>query len=221
MWFRWTAPTTQWVRLTTCAGATTDTKVAVYAGAGCPSSEPVVCDDDACGQAGGPSEARWFATAGAVYTIQLGTFPGTGGGPGFFTIESFAPAAGDDCNAPIRIAGAGPHAFDDVQATTGTQGQIDALCTSPTDPNPRITFDLWYKWTAPVTGTATWSLCAGTQLDTKIAAYSGTGCLSGFSLACNDDGSGLVVARRSPSRLDSHISCSSACGRARRRARAR
>jgi hypothetical protein len=160
----------------------------VYAGPGCPSTEPVACDDDACGVSGGPSEARWFAAAGVPYTIQIGTFPGTGGGPGFFTIESFTPAAGDDCNAPIKIAGPGPHAFDVVQATTGMQGQIDALCTTPTDPNPRITFDVWYQWTAPATGTATFSSCSGTQLDTKIAAYSGIGCPSGFSLACNDDG---------------------------------
>lgn len=187
VWFQWTAPVLGWVQLTTCAGSSADTKVAVYQGTGCPVGAPLVCDDDGCGAVGGGSTARFFASVGTTYTIQLGAFPGQPGGVGVFTIEAFSPAVGDGCSAPIRIAGRGPHAFDNRAATTGTEGQSEVLCTKVSDPNPRIHYDLWYAWTATGTGTATWSLC-GAAMDSKIAVYAGSACPSGAALACSDDG---------------------------------
>lgn len=187
LWFEWTSTVTGWVRLSTCAGASNDTKVAVYQGAGCPGGAPLVCDDDACGTVGGAAEARFFANSGTPYTLQLGTFPGQAGGPGSFTIEAFTPAAGDDCHAPLLIAGDGPHPFDDRQATTGVEGQAELLCTTLADPNPRIAYDLWYQWTAPGTGTATWTTCGGSSLDSKLAVYAAGSCPTSASLACNDE----------------------------------
>lgn len=192
VWFQWTAPVFGWVRVTSCAGTSGDTKIAIYQGAGCPVGQALVCDDDGCGTYAGPSEARFFANIGTAYTIQIGSFPGQPGSAGSFTIESFTPPPGDSCAGPIAIAGRGPHAYDNRQATTGSEGQTQSLCTTPTDPNPRITYDVWYAWTAPGTGTATWSFCAGSFMDSKIAVYSGTGCPTGFALACADDGCGSI-----------------------------
>ncbi|MDZ4772409.1 MAG: hypothetical protein SGI72_04665 [Planctomycetota bacterium] len=188
VWFQWTAPVFGWVKLTTCAGSSGDTKVAVYSGAGCPVGQALVCDDDGCGTYSGPSEARFFASVGTTYTIQLGSFPNQPGSVGTFTIELFTQAVGDTCSGPIAIAGRGPHAFDNHQATTGNEGQLELLCTTPTDTNPRITYDLWYAWTAPGTGIATWSLCGVANMDSKIAVYSGTACPTAAALACADDG---------------------------------
>src|ERR1051326_7937984 len=39
VWFQWTANTTGWVMVNLCAGGSHDSKVAVYAGAGCPTGE--------------------------------------------------------------------------------------------------------------------------------------------------------------------------------------
>ncbi|MBL8859170.1 MAG: hypothetical protein JNL28_11730 [Planctomycetes bacterium] len=192
VWFQWTASVLGWVKLTTCSGTSGDTKIAVYQGAGCPTQAALVCDDDGCGTVAGASEARFFAGIGTTYTIQIGTFPGQAGTSGFFTIENFTPPAGDACATPLAIAGPGPHAFDNRLATTGTQGQTEVLCTTPSDPNPRITYDLWYLWTAPGTGTATWSFCNGSTMDSKIAVYATNTCPTSAALACADDGCATI-----------------------------
>jgi hypothetical protein len=91
---------------------------------------------------------------------------------------------GDDCGNPFVISGLGTFNFDNSQATTGSQGQNEAICIAP-----GIDADLWYRWTAPAGGNATMTLCgSGTLLDSKIAAYPGSSCpANGTALACNDD----------------------------------
>jgi hypothetical protein len=182
VWFQWTAPSTGWVMVNLCNGAFNDTKVAVYASVGCPTTEPLVCDDDGCGNLGSRSRAPFFATQGQTYTIQLGSYPGTAGATGSFTIDPFTPGAGDDCSAPIVISGPGPYVWDDTFTTTGTQGQMEALCS-----NEMITYDSWYLFTANCSGSVTVSLCLQPGNDTKVAVYAGAGCPSGSALACDDD----------------------------------
>src|SRR6185295_12796861 len=80
VWFRWTAPTSGQASLTTCNLVFgLDSKVAVYAGAGCPSAQAIACSDDTCGR---ETKVCWNAVAGAVYTLQVGTSPNTTGAPG-------------------------------------------------------------------------------------------------------------------------------------------
>ena len=83
IWFSWTAPTAGSARLTTCGLTTVDTKLAVYAGAGCPTVNAIACNDDACGF---QSEVCFDVASGQTYTIQLGTFPGAATGNGNFDI---------------------------------------------------------------------------------------------------------------------------------------
>src|SRR6187399_1627384 len=91
---------------------------------------------------------------------------------------------GDDCTNPFVIAGLGTFNYDCQLATTGTEGQNEAICIST-----GITTDMWYRWTAPSSGNATMTLCgSGTLMDSKIAAYAGSTCpVDGTALACNDD----------------------------------
>ncbi len=112
LWYQWTAPSTGWFAVNGCVGGLHDMKMAVYAGAGCPTTEPLGCDDDMCGAVGGPAKAPFFATAGQVYTVQLGSYPGQAGAPGQFTIDPFTPAAADECTTPAVVTGAGPYAWD-------------------------------------------------------------------------------------------------------------
>jgi hypothetical protein len=185
LWYTWTASSTGWVALNTCAGGTHDLKLAVYQGGGCPSAEPLICDDDACGTLGGPARGAFLATAGQQYLFQIGSYPGQPGAPGTFTLDPFTPAVGDDCASPIVVSGSGPFPFDTTSATTGFQGQSEALCASE-----MITFDLWYRWTSTCTGPVTVTLCSLAVLDTKVAVYQGSACPTGSALACNDDGCG-------------------------------
>ncbi len=183
IWFQWTATSTGWVALDTCAGGTHDLKVAVYAGAGCPTGEPIICDDDYCGTIGSTSKAPFFATMGNTYTFQIGSYPGQTGAPGNFVISPFTPVAGDDCAAPVDIAGNGPFAWDAGSAVTGQQGQSEALCGGEMVAN-----DQWFRWTSFCTGTVTVTMCSGSATDNKLAAYAGSSCpTAGSALACDDD----------------------------------
>ena len=92
----------------------------------------------------------------------------------------------DSCATPDAIFGTGVFPFDNSTATTGTEGQSENICYQFSW--SAIDNDVWFVWTAPSTGTATWSLCNGTTMDSKIAVYAGSACpVSGTALACNDD----------------------------------
>ena len=182
-WYQWTAPSTGWFAFNGCVGGLHDMKLAVYAGAGCPTTEPLGCDDDMCGAVGGPAKAPFFATAGQVYTLQLGSYPGQAGAPGQFTIDPFVPAIGDECGVPIAVSGYGPFNWDQTNATTGFEGQAELNCAGE-----MITYDLWYRWTSNCTGSVTVTLCNQTGNDTKVSVYGGSACPAAqSSLACNDD----------------------------------
>jgi hypothetical protein len=90
VWFAWTAPESGATTIATCGGTTIDTKLAVYAGNGCPGAATLACSDDDCG-GGLQSSVTFPATKGSTYTIQLGTFPGASGGSGTFTISGPQP----------------------------------------------------------------------------------------------------------------------------------
>ncbi|MBK7877470.1 MAG: hypothetical protein IPJ77_17335 [Planctomycetes bacterium] len=99
----------------------------------------------------------------------------------------------DNCATPTVISGTGNFAFNSTAATTGTQGQGEALCDF--FGSTAIDHDVWFTWTAPSTGFAYLSLCAGTSssFDTKVAVYPGTACpANGSSLACNDDACNFI-----------------------------
>jgi hypothetical protein len=185
VWFTWTAPTTAVYAISMCGQATIDSKLAVYPGAGCPAlGSALACDDDFCAP-GGPSRVTFNATAGSMYTIQLGDWPTATPGTGTFTIAPPPPPpANDDCTTPFAISGPGTYNFDNTLATTGTQ--YAATCGA-------IYKDAWWTYTATATGTATLTTCGfmlnppGNTFDTKVAIYAGAGCPSLTSIACNDD----------------------------------
>ncbi|MFN0009749.1 MAG: hypothetical protein ACKVXR_17790 [Planctomycetota bacterium] len=189
LWYRWTAGYTGTARISTCGQTLVDTKIAVYPGTpSCPvSGSAISCNDDNCGL---QSKLDFSCTNGSTYTIQVGSFPGATPGPGTFTIgpPPVAPP-NDDCSTPTLIAGRGPHNFNSVDATTGTQGQAEALCSGTGIEN-----DLWFKWTATATGNATLTTCGTTAIDTKVAVYPGSpNCpIAGSARGCNDDNCGGV-----------------------------
>jgi len=187
VWFTWTAPFTGSAAITSC-NQSVDTKIAVYPGAGCPTSAALACNDDACGAVGYQSRVVFAVLAGSVYTIQVGTYPvggGASGGSGTLGIQSVASPANDACAGASTIAGPGPHAFDLTLATTGSEGQDEAACSFFGSTSVRN--DLWFRWTAATTGTTVLSFCGGPGIDSKIAVYAGGGCPTAPALACNDD----------------------------------
>lgn len=98
------------------------------------------------------------------------------------------PAANDDCDDAIAIAGEGTFPFDNSAATT--DGVPDGLCLAfGTD---QIDNDVWFCWTAPCTSDVLFETCGLTAVDTRIAVYDGCTCPTGNGIiACNDDFCGL------------------------------
>ena len=89
VWFQWTAGATGTATMSTCAGATFDTKIAAYPSGGCPTSgSALACNDDACSL---QSSIDIPVTAGTTYLLQVGTFPGAAGGAGSFDITLGGP----------------------------------------------------------------------------------------------------------------------------------
>jgi hypothetical protein len=89
VWFNWTAPATGTAIVNLCAGTTIDSKVAVYPGAGCPTSAAIACNDDACLL---QSQLSFACLAGQVYALQLGCYPNSPGGAGTFDISMLTPS---------------------------------------------------------------------------------------------------------------------------------
>ncbi|MCP3914081.1 MAG: hypothetical protein GY711_00820 [bacterium] len=198
VWTEYLAGSTGCASITVCnaVGSITDSKIAVYPAGGCPTAgTSLACNDDTCGLL---SEVSLNTVAGQTYLIQLGNFPGAApgtsqidiiesGGSGLPVISSQ-----DDCaNATTDVVGPGSYRFNTLSATTGTQGQNEALCYAVGTTG--IDNDVWFVYTATVDACAQISTCNSDQpcaifADTKIAVYPGTGCpTDGTSIACNDD----------------------------------
>lgn len=98
----------------------------------------------------------------------------------------------DSCATPTALGGPGPYPVDTTFATTGTQGQSEALCLFFFQ--TAIDKDVWFTYTPSTSGTIRLTTC-GLLLpspfsgsDSKIAVYGGAGCpAAGSAIACNDD----------------------------------
>lgn len=95
--------------------------------------------------------------------------------------------ANDNCATPTTVTD-GTLQYNNVGATT--DGAADPLCSF--FDRTQIESDIWYRYTATCTGTAVFSLC-GSDFDTKLAVYNGSGCPGGSPAACSDDDCGSGV----------------------------
>jgi hypothetical protein len=99
----------------------------------------------------------------------------------------------DNCGNPMPVAGIETSfQFNTDGATTGPQGQNNPACLFGGVVG--IANDLWYVWTAPVSGTATLRSCGTTPINTKAAVYAAAGCPPAPAIACNDDACDLQSA---------------------------
>ncbi|MBL8860941.1 MAG: hypothetical protein JNK02_02935 [Planctomycetes bacterium] len=102
------------------------------------------------------------------------------------TASFLASTGSDDCATADVITGQGVFPFNNSAATTSPQGQTEGPCLF--FGSTAMNRDVWFTWTAPVSGLATLTTCGLTTVDTKIAVYPGSTCpTAGTVLACNDD----------------------------------
>lgn len=105
-----------------------------------------------------------------------------------FTVAT-PPPDNDECVSATPIA-SGSFPFNTSGATTSTP-TIAASCTDGA--GSAINKDVWFRYAADCTGTATISTC-GASFDTRIVVYGGSACPTSTSLvrACNDDSCGTA-----------------------------
>ncbi|MCB9854213.1 MAG: FG-GAP repeat protein [Phycisphaerales bacterium] len=127
--------------------------------------------------------ATWLnSTSVQDCLIRISKAPGSNGGPYDLDIR-FEFDGSDQCESAIPIAGPFTFSFDNSSATK--DGAWHPLCDASGFAD--IDHDVWFDWTAGVTGITTMSMCPFIDgVDTKIAVYDGVDC-SGTLLACNDD----------------------------------
>jgi len=175
VWFTWNAPVSGNVTVATCGGVSFDTLLGVYAGTSCPGGAAIACSDDGCSL---QSSATFTAVSGQDYVIQIGGFSG-GNGAGTFSISGPPiPPANDGCATPTVVAGFGSFPFNNTGAATGND--FAPGCAT-------IGRDVWFSWTAAVTGTTTIATCGGTSLDSVLAVYATASCPAAAPVACSDD----------------------------------
>jgi hypothetical protein len=207
VWYSWTAGATgsqvmSFCSVTSSGTADFDVLLTVYA-TSC-GGAMLACNDDGPGCDPGPgtgtvpgdwtSTVQFGVTSGNVYKLQISGFDAASGF-GNYTLHIkpvVTPPANDSCASPAAVVGAGPHAFDNTDGTSGPEHQAEATCTQFGVTG--VNADLWYSWlnTNP-NGSLRLSACAqGNTVDTKFGAYNWvSGCPAGAPLACNDDTCGL------------------------------
>ena len=176
---------------------------------------PVACNDDSGGR---QSRIAFTAIGGATYYFLVSSYTGTDGTLAFqFTFQGSgqAPQPTPTLTAVLptatRTPTSTPASGDVWNDACANALQITAVpftgrvlttaaTTEASDPAPGCgnssrAKSMWYRFTAPATGTVTVNTF-GSSYDTILAAYTGT--CGGFSLlpgGCNDDSSGALQSR--------------------------
>lgn len=179
LWYCYTATCNGCVTVS-LLGSSFDTKVAVYDGCGC---DPVLGDliksnDNFFSR---QSKITFPARAGKQYLIEVGGARASDTGEGVISISCDAQSGGpsnDDCSSARYVGDVKDLPYDTTCATFDGPGH----CMD--------TPNLWYCYTAAVTGDVTVSLERSVlSVDTMLAVYDGSDCYptSDALIECNDD----------------------------------
>ena len=154
-------------------GSTYDTRLAIWDACG---GNVLACndDDDFCGSGSTQSYISMEVTSGTLYYVQVSGY-NADAGDGDLTISVIPEVANDDCANATPV-----NEINDLPFTTigATAGGDDPGCGGGQPP-----VDIWYAYTATVSGTASFDLC-GSSFDTRLAIWDACG---GTVIACNDD----------------------------------
>ncbi len=178
IWYVHTAVITGELLWTLCGMADFDSRIAVYkAGASCPlkDGDLLDCNEDGPAQCiNFESELRFNVVQGETYMMRLGGFgseePGAQGS-GSFSLD--VPPSGppnDDCANAIPITLGEDQPVTNISATTdGPDHPNDQICFGFGDITAQN--DVWFSFTAPVTGLIEWSTCGQVNWDSRLVVY--------------------------------------------------
>jgi hypothetical protein len=186
-WFRWT-PTVSGTATVDTLGSNFDTTLGAYTGSTVAALTARAANDDANG--GTTSSISFLVTAGTTYS---------------FSVDGYSTATGN-VHLDWSVTGSGGSTappndlFASAQPITGSSGQATGTSLGatkePGEPNHAGNsggHSVWYRWTAPATGTATVDL-AGSSFDTLLGIYTGSRVSALTRIAANDDANSTTLA---------------------------
>lgn len=204
VWFKFTAPPSGGVEVSTCGMADFDSQIAVYSADNCNNFSTyglIAANDD------GPSSCAtnfdsWLEieglNAGETYYILVDGYNGATGTFGISVTALQSPAPGNDapCAAiPVPTDGSVQTGFTNENATVGT----DEAVLAPTDNNcatawcessNAVNNSVWFSFMAPASGHVEISTCGMASFDSQLALFETNDCgnFNSYSLiAANDD----------------------------------
>ncbi|MGI9187202.1 MAG: S8 family serine peptidase [Gaiellales bacterium] len=185
IWYRWTAPATGTLTLTT-QGSAFDTLLGAYTGTSISGLTTLAQNDDV---ASGTlwSKVTVNVTGGDSYAIAI---DGWGGARGATTLNvAFTPApvlTNDSFADATTLIGA-------TGSTTGSTLNATRESGEPSHGGAGGAASIWYRWTAPATGTLTLTT-QGSDFDTLLGAYTGTSVSDLTTIGENDDSGGGTLS---------------------------
>jgi hypothetical protein len=181
VWYRWTAPWSGTVTIDT-AGSDFDTLLGVYTGATVDALTAVASNDNDAQAT--TSRVSFAVTAGAVYSIAV---DGKGGAGGLLKLRWALPPTNDRFSNAAAISG-----FE--ATTTVLNSGATKEGGEPNHAGDTGGASIWYRWTAPATGTATFNT-AGSTFDTLLGVYAGGSVATLATKAYNDNDGALTTSR--------------------------
>jgi hypothetical protein len=187
VWFRFVAPASGRTSIqTSSTGGLANTAIALYSAANCSTGIALVaCDDDAIGLFS--LIERTGLTPGATYFVRVW---GVGGSAGTFNICAYEPAIAPPANDEPCGAIDMPLGTSCTLAARTNAGALH----SPGIPSPGCGNysgrDVWFRFTAPASGLATFRVTAGTLANPAMAVYHASSCSGPFTLISCDNSSG-------------------------------
>jgi hypothetical protein len=162
VWWRWTAPVTTTITITT-DGSDFDTVLGVYTGNAVSALNLIAGDDDS--GIGLDSKVMFNAVAGTTYSIAVDGFGADSGNISLSIFPPATPPPNDNFANAIVLTG-------DAPATTGTNRAATKEVGEPNHASNSGGHSVWWRWTAPADGYASIST-AGSNFDTLLAVYVG------------------------------------------------
>jgi hypothetical protein len=175
VWYQWTAVDTKPVTIDTI-GSTFDTLLGVYTGSSVSALTTVASNDDIIPGTNTASRVTFNATAGVVYNIAVDGFNGATGSIVLTLNQTIQNDNFTGCEFVGGVSGV-------------AHGANTGATKEPGEPNHAGNpggSSIWYCWTAPINGTATFDTI-GSTFNTLLAAYTGSAVNGLTVVASNDD----------------------------------
>jgi hypothetical protein len=186
VWYKWVAPGRGMATFNT-QGSTFDSVMAVYKGTAVNALTKVVSNDDASPTVG-TSSVTFATAANQLYYIAVDSYRTTTGNVtlNWNLVLDRGPANDDFGTAQVLSNASG--------RVTGNNVEADKEAGEPAHHGNTGGKSLWYKWTAPQTGNATFDTI-GSTFDTVLAVYRGSSVGALTRLGSDDDSGGNRTSR--------------------------